>query len=110
MFDHRQSILIVEDSDQDRELIVHALVSQGIAENVVAVASAKEALEYLDGDGPYHHHRARPALAILDLQLPDSHGLELVKTIRERADYSDLPVVILTGSNSAIDAAAARRL
>jgi CheY-like chemotaxis protein len=110
MFDHRQSILIVEDNDQDRELTVHALTSHEIAQNVVAVASANDAMDFLHHRGRYQGHGSRPSLAIIDLHLPDSHGLELVKDIRSNPEYEDLPIVIFTGSQSAIDAAAARQL
>lgn len=110
MFDHRQSILIVEDSDQDRELIVHALASHDIAKDIVAVGSAREAFDFLQHRGKYRGHQSRPSLALVDLNLPDSHGLELVKEIRSNPEYKDLPIVIFTGSQSAIDAAAARQL
>ena len=110
MFDHRQSILIVEDNDQDRELTVHALTSHEIAQNIVAVGSAVEAMDYLHRRGRHRGHGSRPSLAIIDLHLPDSHGLELVRDIRNNPEYQDLPIVIFTGSQSAIDAAAARQL
>jgi len=110
MFDHRQSILIVEDNDQDRELIVHALTSYDIAQNVVAVPSVKEASDFLQCRGNYSGNRSRVSLAMIDLNLPDSHGLELVKQIRNNPEYKDLPIVVFTGSQSAIDAAAARQL
>src|SRR5512132_1465575 len=110
MFDHRQSILVVEDNDQDRELIVHALTSYDIAQNIVAVTSAKEASDFLHRCGIYGDNRSRVSLAMIDLNLPDSHGLELVKQIRNHPEYRDLPIVVFTGSQSAIDAAAARQL
>lgn len=46
-----------------------------------------------------------PDIALLDLKLPDGSGLDLLKQIKE--DYSDLPVIILTGHatvDSAVDA------
>ena len=110
MFDQRQSILVVEDNDRDRELIVHALRSFDIAQNVVEASSANEALDFLRRRGKYESDRSRPSLAMLDLNLPDSHGLEIVKAIREMAEYKDVPIIIFTGSHSAIDAAAARQL
>lgn len=110
MFDQRQCILIVEDNDQDRELIVHALTSYDMAQTVVAVSSASEALEFLNSEGKYSGNRQRPSLAMVDLNLPDSHGLELVKAIRSTSELRELPIIVFTGSQSAIDAAAARQL
>lgn len=46
-----------------------------------------------------------PDIALLDLKLPDGSGLDLLKQIKE--DYTDLPVIILTGHatvDSAVDA------
>jgi CheY-like chemotaxis protein len=110
MFDQRQSILIVEDNDLDRELIVHALTSYDLAQTVVAVSSVSEALDFLNCEGKYAGNRSRPSLAMVDLNLPDSHGLELVKTIRSHSEFRELPIIVFTGSQSAIDAAAARQL
>ncbi len=38
-------------------------------------------------------------LIILDMELPDKHGLELLREIRERDEYSHIPVIVLSGHN-----------
>jgi len=35
-------------------------------------------------------------LVITDLNMPNMDGFELIKALRENADYKDLPVIILT--------------
>jgi len=42
----------------------------------------------------------QPDLIILDLKLPDSHGLELARELRK---VSDVGIIILTGNNDAVD-------
>lgn len=39
----------------------------------------------------------RPSLVLLDLGLPDRHGLELLRELKPREDARDVPFVALTG-------------
>ncbi len=110
MLDPRTSILIVEDNDKDRELIANALTSHDLAHNIVAVETGKEALDFIYERGQFRGHGSRTCLAILDLDLPDSHGFDVLKEMRSHPSYRELPVLVLTGSDSALDAAAARQL
>lgn len=59
------------------------------------VQSAEEALHYLD-------HKL-PDLILLDLNLGDSDGLDLLKIIRSRKKTSTVPIGILTVSSSLTD-------
>ncbi len=38
----------------------------------------------------------RPDLVLLDLELPDIHGLEVVENIRSDPDWQDIPIVIVS--------------
>lgn len=37
-----------------------------------------------------------PALLLLDLEMPNTNGIELCKTVRQDAKYKDLPILIIT--------------
>jgi len=102
-------IVIVEDNPQERELIASALTSFDLSRNVISFASGKEVLDFIAGRGG-HQHRPMPSLVILDLDLKDFHGLDILKAIREDRELSATPVVIFSGSQSALDAAVAREL
>ena len=41
--------------------------------------------------------RERPDLILLDLHLPDQHGFEIFKMIREQPRTRDIPIIMLTG-------------
>ncbi len=110
MLTGKQTILIVEDNPTERELLTEALRSYDLAENVVGLEAGKPALDYLYQRGRYQERRSDPCLAILDLDLPDLHGFDVLKGIREHPELNDIPVLVLTGSDSALDAAVAREL
>jgi signal transduction histidine kinase len=81
-------VLLVEDSPTDVLILKETLATaQTISFELTSVARLSEALAYLD--------QASCDLALLDLTLPDSCGLETFVTFRTQAP--DIPVVILTG-------------
>ena len=70
-----ETILVVEDDDQIRRMIVSILVDQGYA--ILSANHPEEALEICrDRDGAIH-------LLITDLMLPAMSGLELAKRVSE---------------------------
>lgn len=81
-------LLLVEDDAPLRRNLVRTLEKAGFA--VTAVGTLKEAHEHA-ADHP-------PAYAVLDLNLGDGHGMELVHTLLELR--SGARIVILTGYDS----------
>ena len=79
--------LIVDDSPTIRRMVMASLrdvCAGGFAE----AASGLEALEQLSL-GPV-------ALMVLDLNMPDMHGLEVLKFVRAHQGFRRLPVIVLT--------------
>jgi two-component system catabolic regulation response regulator CreB len=85
--------LVVEAEAGIAETIHYALASDGFAPEVCA--SARQAIERFTA--------APPALAILDVGLPDMNGFELFRRLRELPGGRDAPVVFLTARASEID-------
>lgn len=102
-------ILIVEDNARERELIAAALTEYDLCRTVITMGSGNEMLDYVAKRGGFASRRM-PALVILDLDLKDVHGLDVLKAIRRDAEMGNTPVVIFSGSESALDAAVAREL
>jgi two-component system response regulator len=106
-----QSILLVEDNDDDAELTARAFKEAKIGHRMFRVADGVEALDYLFGRGTHADRDAAdlPAVVLLDLNLPRMAGLEVLEALRadERTKY--LPVVVLTSSTEDIDRLAAYR-
>jgi putative two-component system response regulator len=82
------SILVIDDDDQIRRMIVRLLEPAGY--RVEEAGSAREGLERL---------RASPHdLVLLDMQLPDRSGHELLLEIRSDSRTRLTPVVMITGA------------
>jgi two-component system, OmpR family, KDP operon response regulator KdpE len=80
--DTRQ-ILIVEDDEDTAEVVCSLLETAGY--NAVAVDRGELAL--------YEIHSSSPDLVLLDLNLPDIHGLDILKQVRTQ---SFLPMIVLS--------------
>ena len=79
-------ILVVEDNDLNRKLFCDVLTSQGFA--VEPVADGREALD-----------RARsfvPNLIIMDIQLPNISGLDLIEAAKADPTLRIIPVLAVT--------------
>jgi two-component system, response regulator len=93
-----QSILLVEDNPDDEALTLRAFKKSNIHNDVVVMRDGAEALAYLlpsDGDGA---GMPRPALILLDLNLPKVGGLEVLRKMRADERTQMIPVVVLTSS------------
>ena len=54
--------------------------------------------EQLGSDGINVAMQAQPDLILLDLNLPDTHGSEVLKQLKENADTRDIPVVVVSAN------------
>jgi len=80
-------ILIVDDSRTMRRMVASSLARLGRCRFEEA-ASGLEAIERLVM-GPAD-------LMVLDLNMPEMHGLELLRFVRAKQAYASMPVVVLT--------------
>jgi two-component system, cell cycle response regulator DivK len=79
-------ILVVEDNDLNRKLFCEVLKSQGYA--VEPVCDGRSALESA--------RSFAPDLMIMDIQLPNVSGLELIEAAKRDADLKSIPVLAVT--------------
>jgi CheY-like chemotaxis protein len=96
-------VLIVEDDPVDQKSIEQAFNNQEVIDKVHIVASAEEALEYLQRSKEQDSNAPRPNLILLDLILPGMQGKEFLKCIKEDEQLCSIPVVVLTSSNNDAD-------
>ncbi len=82
-----QNILVVDDSSTMRRMVIASLGGLGDVRFQEA-ASGLEAIERLG--------LATVDLMILDMNMPDMHGMEVLKFLRSYSSYQALPVIVLT--------------
>ncbi len=83
-----ETLLLVEDDAGDAVLVEELLADSGVRATLSWARSLAEANEMLRRDGI-------PGCILLDLHLPDAHGLEAVTQVLAAAPAA--PVVVLTG-------------
>jgi two-component system response regulator len=96
-----QTILLVEDNNDDAELTVRAFKRAKVKNPLVRTRDGEEALDYLFGRGAYAGRDVRdlPAVALLDINMPKISGIDVLKAIRADERTRHLPIVVLTSSN-----------
>jgi two-component system, chemotaxis family, response regulator Rcp1 len=92
-------ILLVEDSPADIELTRQALAEAEIKTDLTVCPDGEAAAQYLRREGE-HAGAPRPDLILLDLNLPKKDGRELLVEIKQDAELSLIPIVVLTTSAS----------
>ena len=97
------NILLVEDDLADQKLIKSSLKAQKIANDLHITSNAEEALDLLHSLCKSNDGVSRPDLILLDLNMPGMGGKEFLKNIKTDEELQQIPVVILTTSNSEKD-------
>jgi two-component system, chemotaxis family, response regulator PixH len=87
------TILIVEDTASERELISHYLRESGYI--VIHAVSAKEALNKAI--------EQKPDIIITDVVMPGMSGFELCRSLKKHPATEKVPIIICTSKNQEID-------
>jgi CheY-like chemotaxis protein len=83
----KKKILVVDDTASVRRAIRGILEGRGF-----------EVFEAIDGDDALAKTKLhRPDLLILDVMMPGRSGLEVAATLKSRAEYQSIPILLLTG-------------
>ncbi len=81
------NILVVDDSPTMRRMVITSLGSLRAVKSTQA-GSGLEAIERL---------AIEPVdLMVLDLNMPDMHGMEVIDFVRRHQSYRNIPIVVLT--------------
>jgi CheY-like chemotaxis protein len=99
-----RSILLVEDSQRDIELVLAALKKHNFANDVAVARDGVQALDYLYRRGEYQSRPAgEPIVIFLDLKMPRKDGLEVLREIKADPALRMVPIVMLTSSREEAD-------
>ena len=82
----KTTVLVADDNADICELLQAGLGRLNL--DVLVATNGREAYELIVS--------RRPSLALLDLVMPELNGLEVLTKLREDADFSTLPVILIT--------------
>ncbi len=103
MNEHRAiNIIMVEDDEGHARLIEKNIRRAGISNELRHFSDGTSALHYLfnDAQGP---SQGGPALILLDLNLPDMSGLDILAKIKGDDKLKRSPVVVLTTTDDKVE-------
>jgi two-component system, response regulator len=96
--DDGRFILLVEDNPDDELLTRRALRRGNIVLNLVVIRDGREAVDFLLGSATRPRHPIAPTLTLMDVNLPNLGGFDILRLIRQDIATRSLPVVFVTSS------------
>ena len=96
------NIVMIEDDEGHARLIEKNIRRAGISNDIHHFLDGTSALDYLynNPDGPAHNG---PALILLDLNLPDMSGTDILAKIKSEPALKRTPVVVLTTTDDKVE-------
>jgi len=94
----KRLILLAEDDIDDKELLENAFGEIDPAWKLVCISNGRKFIKYLDAI----QDTDLPALLILDYNIPELTGVEIVKELNDHARYHAIPKIIWSTSSSPV--------
>jgi CheY-like chemotaxis protein len=95
-------IIMVEDDEGHARLIEKNIRRAGVNNEIIPFMNGTDALAYLLGpDGSGTVSAGRQLLVLLDLNLPDMTGIDILQRLKENQHTRRSPVVVLTTTDDA---------
>ena len=91
MNEKKKTIIAVDDNNMN--LVICKKILKSLYE-VFTVPSAARMFKLME--------RVKPALILLDLEMPDINGYEAARLLKEKADFSDIPIIFLTARDDPV--------
>jgi CheY-like chemotaxis protein len=96
------TIIMVEDDEGHARLIERNIRRSGVNNEIKPFTNGTEAMQHLLGpDGSGVIHKGKALLMLLDLNLPDMSGIEILRRVKENEYLKTTPVVVLTTTDDA---------
>lgn len=90
-------IVMIEDDEGHARLIERNIRRAGVSNDIAPFKSGTAAVDYLMGpDGSGEVSANRHLLILLDLNLPDMSGVDILEKVKSNANTRRIPVIVLT--------------
>ena len=97
-------IVMIEDDEGHAKLIEKNIRRAGVNNRIQPFTNGTDAVNYLFGaDGSGTTNKNKPLLVLLDLNLPDMTGIDILKRIKSNDHLKRVPVVVLTTTDDAVE-------
>jgi CheY-like chemotaxis protein len=91
------TIVMIEDDEGHARLIERNIRRSGVNNEIMPFTDGTSAVNYLLGkDGSGLQHKGQALLILLDLNLPDMSGIEILRQVKKNKYLKCAPVVVLT--------------
>jgi len=91
------TIVMIEDDEGHARLIERNIRRSGVNNEIIPFTDGTSAVDYLFGkDGSGLERKGQALLVLLDLNLPDMTGIDILRRVKENKYLKCMPVVVLT--------------
>jgi CheY-like chemotaxis protein len=95
------TIIMIEDDLGHATLIEKNLRRAGIMNEITHIDNGRKALDYFRSTGEFEGHvRPECLLVLLDLNLPEVDGFEILEQLKSHDETRSIPIIILTTTDN----------
>ena len=96
------TIIMIEDDEGHARLIEKNIRRAGVNNEIIPFSNGTDAVKFLLGnDGSGAANAGKALMILLDLNLPDMTGVDILKRVKENEHLKRTPVVVLTTTDDA---------
>jgi len=98
------TIIMIEDDEGHARLIEKNIRRAGVHNEIIPFTNGTDAVRHLFGsDGTGLPSKGRAFLILLDLNLPDMSGVDILRDVKGNEHLRRTPVVVLTTTDDAVE-------
>jgi len=97
-----KNVLLVEDNPAIRLIMQEAFKAASFEGQLDMAENGDDVMQYLKREKKFST-APMPDIILMDLNLPGKSGIEVIGEIKKDDRLKNIPIVVLTGSNSSID-------
>lgn len=95
------TIIMIEDDPGHATLIEKNLRRAGISNRIIPIDNGRKAIEFFTSSGAYANQKLPESMLILlDLNLPEVDGFEILKRLKSSPATNLIPIIILTTTDN----------